>query len=364
MIIRSMIKKMMPFAAGLLAPLAFPFRVTWKGPEDALMVLNDHSPDPGGSCIHKNELLEPVYDLEIIIPCYNVERYVAECIDSVLKQKCSYKIHCTIIDDGSTDETGEIVDRYRADARVTVIHQENKGLSGARNTGLKRICASYITFLDSDDLLADGSLEQLCQCAFKEDADIVQGGLQYFSAAGGVKKERIPAGKIRKTALLGYACGKLFRSTLFHDVIFPEGYWFEDSVMRQIIFNLADQDMIYSLDVPFYMYRKNENGITATSLRRAKSLDSLWITLKLFQERKILGLADDQEYYEYMLHMAALTYRRVRKQPERIKNAFFCLFSDFLISNFAGHTSSKEKVFEKAIKEKRYYLFKLLALTR
>lgn len=362
--LKSVIKKMLLLAPQMLAPAVYPFKVRWDAPEPPLTVLSDYSPDPGGSCLHKNELLEPVYDLEIIIPCYNVERYVAECIDSVLKQTCSYKVHCTVIDDGSTDKTGEIVDVYESDARVTVIHQVNKGLSGSRNTGLQRIRAAYITFLDSDDTVADGSLEQMCLCAFAQNADIVQGGVQYFSSAGGGNKEKLPTGHITKTRLLGYPWGKLFRGSLFEKVAFPEGYWFEDSLMRQVIFNLAAPDRIYSMDIPFYRYRKNPNGITSTSVKKRKSLDSLWITLRLFEDRKKLGLAVDQDYYEYMLHMAALTYQRILQQPKLIKKAFFCAFSDFLSQNFAGYTSKKDRLFEKAIQEKRYLLFKVLAGTR
>ena len=163
---------------------------------------------------------------------------------------------------------------------------------------------------------------------------------------------------------MGYACGKLIRGSLFQNVVFPEGYWFEDSIMRQIIFNLADEDRLFGLNIPFYQYRYNENGITVTSLKKKKSLDSLWITLQLYQDRKRLGLTDDQEYYEYMLHMAALTYMRIRKQPELIKKAYFCVFSDFLNKNFDGYTSKKDRLFEKAIEEKRYLLFKVLAGTR
>ena len=85
---------MLPFAANLLAPAAFPFQIAWKEPQSAWVVLNDYSPNPGNTCIRQNVLAEPAYDLEIIIPCYNVEKYAAECIDSVLKQKCGYKTHC------------------------------------------------------------------------------------------------------------------------------------------------------------------------------------------------------------------------------------------------------------------------------
>ena len=97
--------------------------------------------------------------VSVIIPVYNVEKYLHQCLDSVLNQ--SYKnLEIILVDDGSTDRCGEICDLYaHRDPRIKVFHQENKGLSRARNTGLSQVCGKYITFIDSDDWLKTDAIE-------------------------------------------------------------------------------------------------------------------------------------------------------------------------------------------------------------
>ena len=97
------------------------------------------SPPPTGTAAADNRLLEPECDLQIVIPAYNVEAYLAQCMDSVLAQETKYTYRVILVDDGATDTTPAIADTYSDDPRVTVIHQRNKGHSGARNTGILEI---------------------------------------------------------------------------------------------------------------------------------------------------------------------------------------------------------------------------------
>lgn len=111
--------------------------------------------------------------ISVIIPVYNVEKYLAECVDSVLRQThTDYEI--LLVDDGSTDSSGQMCDEYaRKDSRIRVIHRPNGGLSAARNTGLKAAQGKYIYFLDSDDYIEERALEHLTALAEQETADIV-----------------------------------------------------------------------------------------------------------------------------------------------------------------------------------------------
>ncbi len=111
--------------------------------------------------------------LSIIIPIYGVEKYLRDCIDSVLAQ--TYKdIEVILVDDGSPDRCGEICDEYaRSDSRVTVIHKENGGLSDARNAGLEIAQGEYILFVDSDDMIKKKTAEHLLECIKRENAQIV-----------------------------------------------------------------------------------------------------------------------------------------------------------------------------------------------
>ena len=137
--------------------------------------LNSIDPKRDISCIVDRKIKKQTYDLAVIMPCYNVEKYVEEAVDSILHQETNFKVELIIVNDGSTDSTGEIVNHYGDLDDVLVIHQENKGLSAARNTGLFYADARYLCFIDSDDYMTDGALDLLLDVAFENKADIVQG---------------------------------------------------------------------------------------------------------------------------------------------------------------------------------------------
>lgn len=126
--------------------------------KESLDLLNDYSKDSHGSCICEHTFNEIDCDVEIIVPCYNVEKYVEECISSILAQKTQYKCFITIINDGSTDGTSDLLKKYEALNGIKVITQRNAGLSGARNTGIAQAHGRYLMFVDSDDFLYDNAI--------------------------------------------------------------------------------------------------------------------------------------------------------------------------------------------------------------
>lgn len=114
--------------------------------------------------------------VSIVVPAYNVEPYIAQCIDSLLAQTLQ-EIEIIVVDDGSPDKSGEIADAYaRKDARVKVIHQNNMGLGPARNSGMKIATGEYIGFVDSDDWVKPEMYERFYAAAVMNEADIVVGG--------------------------------------------------------------------------------------------------------------------------------------------------------------------------------------------
>lgn len=111
--------------------------------------------------------------ISVIIPVYNVEEYLRECVDSVIKQTYA-NLEIILVDDGSTDSSGKICDEYaEKDSRITVIHKNNEGPSKTRNAGLKRATGKYIYFLDSDDFIAENAIENLASTAESNQADLV-----------------------------------------------------------------------------------------------------------------------------------------------------------------------------------------------
>lgn len=110
--------------------------------------------------------------ISIIVPIYNVERYLRRCIDSIISQSYS-NIEIILIDDGSPDECGKICDEYsKKDSRIKVIHKENEGVSSARNLGLEIISGKYLTFVDPDDYIEKEMIEKLYEWIKKYEADI------------------------------------------------------------------------------------------------------------------------------------------------------------------------------------------------
>lgn len=111
--------------------------------------------------------------VSVIIPVYNVEKYLNECVDSVLSQTYQ-NFEIILVDDGSTDKSGDICDKYASDDdRIKVVHKENGGLSDARNCGLKEAQGEYIYFLDSDDFICETALEEAYTKIEKEKCDFV-----------------------------------------------------------------------------------------------------------------------------------------------------------------------------------------------
>jgi glycosyltransferase involved in cell wall biosynthesis len=300
------------------------------------------------------------YDLDIIVPAYNVEKYVKQCVESILNQTTKYKFRCILIDDGSPDNTGTILDEYKNDERVVVIHQANKGFSGARNTGIRMLESRYVMFVDSDDYLLNGAVEELMKEAFDKSADIVQGGYNSCNSKGTVYSCYMSKnGKLSINDMKGFPWGKVFRSTLFEHVGFPEKYWYEDSLMRQIIYPMCSR--MYGVSQPVYVYRNNPEGVSHSGVKNPKCLDSLYITMKLFEDRKKLNIKIDDDYYEYIMKMAKFNASRARYMPKNIQKDAFYVYANFVKKNFGTFYSKKNHDMEYALDNGCFELYKIYA---
>lgn len=345
--------------------LAAPFysakykEMVFGSPEEAMALLQTVSPDRGASCCipPRPAVEEQGADLDIILPAYNVEKYLRRCIDSVLNQQTKYRFRVLAIDDGSTDATGAILDDCR---ELTVIHQQNQGLSGARNTGLRYASAKYVMFLDSDDCLCPGAIECLMDAATAHDAWIVEGAYTEVDTQGKViRRHSHKAGALDPFQdCEGYAWGKIIRREMFEQLDFPISYWYQDSLMRQLLLPLAKTQgkTVWGVEDSVVLYSQNPGGITKKSRGKGKSLDSLYITLRLFEDRKRIGLPVTEEYYDYLLSMAVKTYSRTHLQSGEVQRAIFTVYADFLQRNFPDrHTGNRRLAcLEKALRSGDY----------
>ncbi len=223
--------------------------------------------------------------VSIIVPCYNVEKYMDECVGSLLAQ--TYKnIEILLIDDGSTDSTGEIArDFAKRNNNVIYIHRVNGGLSAARNTGLDFAKGEYVSFVDSDDWVEpdytrklldaiENDYSDMAVCGYiKEQTDTARvsfDGCKVISPHEAMKA----LGDIypKENVLLVIAWNKLYRKELFEDLRFKEGVIHEDEFMSHRVISRADS--ISVLSDCLYHYRIRENSITGGSrMQDIKHLD-------------------------------------------------------------------------------------------
>lgn len=323
---------------------------------------NIYTPKQSSTCICEN-VIGYEYDLHFIIPVYNVENYIIQCIESILHQQTHFTYCITIINDGSTDNSRNLLKRYEYVKNVKIIDQNNKGLSGARNTGLRDIKGRYVSFVDSDDYITPNFVELLLSKGLSEDADIVEGSYKTFSN----KKKNISTfqHKCRITNhwnknLFGFAWGKIFKSTLFKNVHFPEGFWFEDTLCPIIIYPQASKIITSSHIV--YNYRINKKGITSTSKGNIKSLDSFWITYQLFNDKAILGMENDQQEYEFFLRQIKINYIRIRELNNPVLNKLLFILSCKLLDEYFSTFKTNDQTYidlERSLKRKNYKAYQL-----
>lgn len=178
------------------------------------------------------------YDLQIIMPAYNVEKFIKKSIESVLCQKTKYSYVLTIINDGSTDRTWKYLEHYKDYDNINIINQSNRGVASARNLGLSEIQGKYVMFLDSDDLLCDGAVEKMLERAFLLDADIVEGSIYTLYGGKCFRASAIHQDSVDKVEnnLWGYPWAKVIRAEIFKSIKFPEKYYFEDTIFSYCIY--------------------------------------------------------------------------------------------------------------------------------
>lgn len=329
-----------------------------KEVEKAQTLLNTLHADPHNSCICQNQVAAtPQYDLQIIVPAYNVEKYIKECLDSVLSQDTSFSYIVKVINDGSTDGTPKILESYQKNNRIKIIHQKNKGLSGARNTGLKEINARYLMFLDSDDKLAPGAIEAFMKMAKEIDADIVEGSYVKFLDSWTTKRFRHTYSKnANKNSLYGFAWGKIFKADLFAHIQFPEGYWFEDSICSLILYPMANK--VSTISHCVYCYRTNFKGISRTFRGKPKCLDSFYICKQLLNDMRTLGWEINEEQGKKIAQQFRLNANRISSlKQENVNRALFIQQSNLYQKYFSDMDSQDELVV--SLLEGDYKAFKL-----
>ena len=257
--------------------------------------------------------------ISVIVPIYNVENYIRECVDSIINQ--SYRnIEVLLIDDGSTDESGTIIDSYKCDERILVFHKCNGGLSDARNYGIEKANGDYILFIDSDDFLCDDRcLEKISKVIDDCHPDVVQYKKVYWYEKDNIKYDvDLRTGlyldmyelmsNLNKIGLLSVSsCDKAIK----RDVIINKNLRFKkDLLSEDILFAyqlfLSIKNM-YLLNENIYAYRQARLGSISTT-KSKKNFDSLYYIVKYWYNYEY----PNEEYKNLYFNMISYWYLIMR----------------------------------------------------
>ena len=227
--------------------------------------------------------MEPL--ISVIVPAYNAEAFLDQCLESIVAQ--SYRrLEIIVVDDGSTDGSGEMCDRWaESDERIRVIHQPNGGHSAARNAALDAMTGDLVAMVDSDDVLHPEFVAILLDVLNQTDADIAIGGYTPFSNDAPVFPDAVETGAAKcysqQDAILAVLYqrgmthspwGRLFKASLFDGIRFPLGIIYEDLAIIYPLLRLCR--MVATVEQPLYGYRWHEsNSMRVFSPRRTAVLD-------------------------------------------------------------------------------------------
>ena len=271
----------------------------------------------------------PTYDVSVIIPFYKTEAYAVQCIESVLSQQTDFRMETILVDDGSPDGCGEILDSYADRENVVVIHQKNQGVSVARNIGIAAARGEYLVFLDSDDYLANGAIQALMNAARAHDADMVEGSHQTITLEGEHISDYIKTSAVGEqgAGMFGYPCGKVLRRSLFQNVCFPAGHWYEDCIIATLIFPLSRTTV--TIPELILYYRQNPNGQTKSGFGNPKSVHQLYVAENVLETSQRLNLnCSEKQQYLLIMELSRLLVARTCHFEKSVHQAIFIAACD------------------------------------
>ena len=251
--------------------------------------------------------------LSVVIPAYNVERTLARCVESVLMQEVE-GMEVIVVDDGSTDTTPDVANRFAGHPGVRVVRKANGGLSDARNEGLRHATGRYVTFVDSDDYLMPCTYQPLmAMLASHPEYDLLEFSVERDTPAGRVAI-RLPEHEYAAMAdywVTGqgyqhaYAWNKIFRCSLFDHVSFATGRLFEDVyVMGDLWLHVR---LLRTTSRGTYRYTYNPHGITVGADARGWR-DLLQGHLRIMRGRDLMCHKGFPAYYAHLLNIQLMTY--------------------------------------------------------
>lgn len=290
--------------------------------------------------------------ITVVVPAYNVEQYLSKCLDSILAQDFE-NFEIIIVNDGSTDHSLDIAKEYEENYpdSVRVISQLNKGLGGARNTGIKNAKGKYILFVDSDDMINPNMFTTLYNEIVAADADMIFFGIEYIDENGKILNRRTEFNEERLIFQLdeqpyifakdSYIWDKMYKTSLFRDnnIFFPERSWYEDLKTGPKII-LHAKKMIFVKKI-FYKYLQRQGSIMHNS-NVDKNIDMIYAVEDVINYYKTQGAFEKfYDQLEFLTIFHVMTLCTLRVASDLPGHPLLKQFYDFTEQNFPGFKKSK-----------------------
>lgn len=288
--------------------------------------------------------------VSVIIPVYNTEEYLAECLNSLVRQTLD-DIEILVVDDGSTDDSLKIAKEFEAahPSKIRVLTKENGGQASARNMALKYATGEYLGFVDSDDWVDTSMYQEMYDAAVREDADIVICDMEdhYPTHVLYHHSSRFES----KFKVTPSACNKIFRRSIVGADLFPVGLWYEDFEFTTK--QLMKTEKIATIHKAFYHCHCREVS-TMSNNNALKNLDIVTVLENLEQ---FVQEHDWQEKYEqvleylYLDHILITSINRVQRQTARKKREVLRKMRQLVKSKYPNY--AKGEVFRQMPKNRR-----------
>jgi len=306
--------------------------------------------------------------LSIIVPVYNVEKYLGECLDSLLNQTLK-DIDIICVDDGSTDNSAQILKEYAAkDKRIRVITKKNGGLSSARNAGLELVTTEFVTFVDSDDYLEPNAYE-IAISKMTDGVDFVHFGIQTIGATDSkIQADDNDYYNIKYSGLVQIdetlmcsvdfsACNKIFRKSIMdkYNIRFPDGLRYEDAYFFNV-YAFRSHFGFYIQD-KFYKYIRHDGSIMTQTFsnKPGHSIDHVKIIIKIYEYLFANGMFFKWRHYFAFLFFAyfdlAMRYEHTKVGRHHIYN----LALDFLNKNKLSFADYQEYTIKQRLLQQRIW---------
>lgn len=266
--------------------------------------------------------------ISVVVPVYNVEPYLKECLESITNQ--TYRdLEIILIDDGSTDKSGDICDEYgKKDDRIIVIHQSNHGSASAKNAGLRKSSGEYLAFVDSDDFLQEDAYEFMVKQLEEYCADIIQGCFRkvykkfYRDVNKIVEMQILDASEFLELFTKDWTCGllwdKLYKRDIFKDIYFKEGHKIDDEFFTYK--GVINSKKIIRVPHYIYNYRQRISSVMFSKDSQLKIISDSLEYLSIRREEVTKSFPQLKKAYdEHYLNMLIILSKNEYINAEHIK---------------------------------------------